>query len=250
MEWTDRGTILGSRRHGETSVILELMTEKRGRHLGHVRGGRSRKMQPVLQPGNDVSVTWRARLDEHLGSYVVEPLKFRAGNILQDRLALSALQMQTELLRLLPEREPNAQLFTALQVCLESLDKPLLLAELLIRLELAVLEALGFGLDLQQCVQSGSNSGLIYVSPKSGRAVGAAAGEPYKDRLLPLPQYLTRQHAATALRDHDSLAQGFALSKFFLQRRVYGPRGLDVSAQREEAVRQILAAVRRSNLMA
>lgn len=246
MEWTDRGTILGTRRHGETSIILELMTEKRGRHLGLVRGGRSRKLQPVLQPGNDVMVSWRARLDEHLGTFTVEPLKSRAADIMQDRLALSSLQMQTELLRLLPEREPNSQLFTALQVCLEHLDDPLLLAELLIRLELAVLEALGFGLDLQQCVQSGSNSGLIYVSPKSGRAVGAAAGEPYKDRLLPLPQYLTMQHAATAERSLEALSQGFALSHFFLQRHVYTPRGLQTSVQREEAVRLILAAVQRS----
>lgn len=246
MEWTDRATILGTRRHGETSVILELMTANRGRHLGLVRGGRSRKLQPVLQPGNDVSVTWRARLDEHLGTFTVEPVKSRMADIMQDRLALSALQMQTELLRLLPEREPNPQLFTAFQVCLEHLDGPLVLAELLIRLELAVLEALGFGLDLQQCVRSGSNSGLIYVSPKSGRAVGAAAGEPYKDRLLPLPQYLTLQHAATAERSHESLSQGFALSQFFLQQRVYGPRGLQNSGQRAEAVRLILAAVQRS----
>lgn len=246
MEWTDRGTVLGVRRHGETSIILELMTEKRGRHLGLVRGGRSRKLQPVLQPGNDVTVTWRARLDEHLGTMTVEPLKSRAADIMQDRLALSALQMQTELLRLLPEREPNTQLFTALQVCLEHLNAPLLLAELLIRLELAVLEELGFGLDLHQCVQSGSNSGLIYVSPKSGRAVGAAAGEPYKDLLLPLPQYLTLQHAATAERSHETLSQGFALSQFFLQRHVYRPRGIQISVQREEAVRLILAAVQRS----
>ncbi|MGJ8532846.1 MAG: DNA repair protein RecO [Alphaproteobacteria bacterium] len=246
MEWTDRGTVLGVRRHGETSIILELMTEKRGRHLGLVRGGRSRKLQPVLQPGNDVTVTWRARLDEHLGTMTVEPLKSRAADIMQDRLALSALQMQTELLRLLPEREPNTQLFTALQVCLEHLNAPSLLAELLIRLELAVLEELGFGLDLHQCVQSGSNSGLIYVSPKSGRAVGAAAGEPYKDLLLPLPQYLTLQHAATAERSHETLSQGFALSQFFLQRHVYRPRGIQISVQREEAVRLILAAVQRS----
>lgn len=246
MEWTDHGTILSIRRHGETSVILELMTEKRGRHLGLVRGGRSRKLQPVLQQGNDVSVSWRARLDEHLGVMTVEPLRSRAADIMQSRLALNAMQMQTELLRLLPEREPNPQLFMALQVCLENLDTPQLLAELLIRLELSVLETLGFGLDLEECVQSGSNSGLIYVSPKSGRAVGAAAGEPYKDRLLALPQFLTHQHAATAERSHEALLQGFALSQFFLQRHVYSPRGVKASAQREEAVRLILAAVLRS----
>ncbi|MEP4803901.1 MAG: DNA repair protein RecO, partial [Hyphomicrobiales bacterium] len=173
MEWTDRGTVLGTRRHGETSIILEVMTEQHGRHLGLVRGGRSRKLQPALQPGNDLSVTWRARLDEHLGVMSIEPNKSRAANIIESRLALSALQMQTELLRLLPEREPNMRLFQALQICLEHLDDPTLLAELLVRLELAILETLGFGLDLSACVRSGSNVGLIYVSPKSGRAVGA-----------------------------------------------------------------------------
>lgn len=246
MEWTDRGTILGTRRHGETSVIVELMTQQRGRHLGLVRGGRSKRFQAALQPGNDVTVMWRARLDEHLGVMTIEPLKSRAAAILQNRMALSALQMQTELLRLLPEREPNPQLFAALQVCLEHLDAPVLLAELLVRLELAVLDTLGFGLDLRACARTGAKAGLIYVSPKSGRAVGSEAGAPYKDRLLPLPSFLTVQHAATAERTPQALAHGFALSHFFLQRHVYQPRGLRASAAREEAVRLILAAAQRS----
>lgn len=242
MEWTDRGTVLGTRRHGETSVILEVMTEQRGRHLGLVRGGRSRKLQPTLQPGNDLSITWRARLDEHLGVMSVEPTKSRAAHIMESRLALSALQMQTELLRLLPEREPNARLFQALQVCLEHLNDPTLLAELLIRLELAVLETLGFGLDLSACVKSGSNAGLIYVSPKSGRAVGADVGEPYKDRLLALPAFLTAQEAVTAERTPKALEEGFLLTHYFLRRHVYEPRGLKSPDLRAEAVRLILAA--------
>lgn len=246
MEWKDRGTVLGARRHGETSVILEVMTEKRGRHLGLVRGGRSRKMQATIQPGNDLEITWRARLDEHLGTMTVEPTRSRAAEIMESRLALSAVQMQSELLRLLPEREPNKQLYTAFQVCLEHLESPTLLAELLIRFELAILEALGFGLDLSACVRSGSNAGLIYVSPKSGRAVGADVGEPYKDRLLALPAFLTAQQAETAQRTADSLAEGFVLTRYFLERHVYQPRALKLPDMRVEAVRLILAAARRS----
>lgn len=247
MEWKDRGTVLGTRRHGETSVILEVMTELRGRHLGLVRGGRSRKLQPALQPGNDLSITWRARLDEHLGVMHVEPIKFRVADIMESRLALSALQMQTELLRLLPEREPNAQLFKALQICLEHLNDPTLLAELLIRLELAVLDTLGFGLDLSACVRSGSNAGLIYVSPKSGRAVGADVGEPYKDRLLALPAFLTAQQVETAERSVKALEDGFLLTHYFLRRHVYEPRGLKSPDLRAEAVRLILAAAEGSS---
>lgn len=247
MEWKDRGTVLGTRRHGETSVILEVMTEKRGRHLGLVRGGRSRKLQPALQPGNDLEITWRARLDEHLGVMTIEPVRSRAAGIMESRLALSALQMQTELLRLLPEREPNKQLFQALQVCLEHFEDPTLLAELLIRLELAILEALGFGLDLTACVRSGSNAGLIYVSPKSGRAVGADVGEPYKDRLLALPAFLTAQQAETAERTSHALEEGFHLTHYFLRRRVYEPRGLKSPDMRAEAVRLILAAAQGSS---
>ncbi|MFK8034965.1 MAG: DNA repair protein RecO [Hyphomicrobiales bacterium] len=246
MEWKDRGTVLGTRRHGETSVILEVMTEKRGRHLGLIRGGRSRKLQPALQPGNDLEITWRARLDEHLGVMTIEPVKLRAAGIMESRLALSALQMQTELLRLLPEREPNTQLFQALQVCLEHFEDPTLLAELLIRLELAILETLGFGLDLTACVRSGSNAGLIYVSPKSGRAVGADVGEPYKDRLLALPAFLTAQQAETAERTSHALAEGFDLTHYFLRRRIYEPRGMKSPDMRAEAVRLILAAAQAS----
>ena len=75
MEWRDEGIILGIRRHGETAAIAEAMTRGHGRHLGLVRGGRSRKLQPVLQPGNRVELVWRARLDEHLGTFNVEPLE-------------------------------------------------------------------------------------------------------------------------------------------------------------------------------
>ncbi|MBL4645873.1 MAG: DNA repair protein RecO [Hyphomicrobiales bacterium] len=246
MEWSDKGTILGLRRHGETSVIVELMTKAHGRHLGLVRGGRSRKLQPILQPGNDLEVVWRARLEEHLGVYTIEPVRSRAADLMQSRLGLSAVQLLGAQLRLLPEREVNGQLFEALQVSLDNLNNPLLLGELLIRMELSLLTQLGFGLDLSCCASSGISTNLIYVSPKSGRAVSAAAGEPYKDRLLPLPDFLTAEHGETASRTAQDLENGFALSRFFMQRHIYVPRAVDEPTTREEAVRLILAAAPRS----
>ncbi len=246
MEWSDKGTIIGLKRHGESSVIVELMTQNHGRHLGLVRGGRSRKLQPIMQPGNDLDIVWRARLEEHLGVYTVEPAQSRVADLMQNRLGLSAVQLLAALLRLLPEREANRQLYDALQVSLENLNNPRLLGELCIRMELALLTQLGFGLDLEQCAATGKSINLVYVSPKTGRAVSADAGEPYKERLLVLPEFLTNEHAETAMREPLDLKNGFELTRFFMQRHIYGPRAVDEPTTRDEVVRLILAAAQRS----
>ena len=115
MEWRDEGVIIGLKRHGETSVILEVMTLGHGRHLGLVRGGRSRRQAPALQPGNSVDLVWRARLDEHLGMYVAEPTTLRAARIIDSAPALHALNTITAHLRLLPERDPHGPLYGALE---------------------------------------------------------------------------------------------------------------------------------------
>lgn len=225
MEWRDDGIILGTRRHGETSVILEAMTRAHGRHLGLVRGGRSRKMQPVLQAGNRVELVWRARLDEHLGFFAVEPVELKAAQLMDSAASIYGLQLMAGHLRLLPERDPHSGLYETLAVVLDHLREPQDAAELVVRFELLVLEELGFGLDLHRCAATGTREDLVYVSPKSGRAVSREAGEPWRDKLLALPEFL--QHGSRRQGDEAAIADAFRLTGFFLTRHIYEPRGMD-----------------------
>jgi DNA repair protein RecO (recombination protein O) len=222
MEWSERGLVLGLKKHGETSVILELMTRAHGRHLGVVRGGRSKTMQPVLQPGNEVEAVWRARLEEHLGLYAVEPAALRTDLLLSSPQGLHGVGLLGALLRLLPERDPHSGLYDRAQVLLAHLTTPLAPA-LFVHFELALLAELGFGLDLDQCAATGTRDNLIYVSPKSARAVCAEAGEPWAAKLLPLPAFLREPPGAAVAR--EAVREGFRLTEFFFQRDVYGPRG-------------------------
>ena len=223
MEWTDEAIILGVRRHGETSAIVELMTAAHGRHLGLVRGGASRRVTPTLQPGNSVRAVWRARLHEHLGNYAIEGTILRADKLMASAAASYGMQTLAALLRLLPERDPHADLYHALDLVVEHLPGPAPAAPLLVRFELQLLRELGFGLDLASCAATGEAGDLVYVSPKSGRAVSRGAGEAWKDQLLALPAFL-RGNGADA--SGDDIAAGFALTGFFLERRVFEPRGL------------------------
>ncbi len=242
MQWTDEAIFLGARRHGETSVIGEVMTRARGRHLGMIRGGRSRTMQPVLQPGNRVEVTWRARLDEHLGEFRVEPVTLRAARLMESATAVYGVQALAALLRLLPEREPHPHLFDALDVILDHLEEPAAAGELFIRFELEVLNDLGFGLDLDQCAATGRRDDLAFVSPKTGRAVCREAGSPWADRMLALPGFLNP--GATKAANGESLAEAFRLTGFFLNRHVYEPRGLEAGAAREGFCQAALKTLR------
>lgn len=242
MEWNDHAIVLGVRRHGETSVVAELMTRERGRHLGLVRGGRSRAMQPVLQPGNVVEVTWRARLEEHLGDFRMEPLRLRAGQLMETATAVYGVQALAALLRLLPEREPHIHLYEAMDIILENLHEPKAAGELFIRFELAVLNNLGFGLDLTRCVATGGQDDLAFVSPKSGRAVCRTAGMPYADKMLILPDFLRRDLPASA--NAASLTQAFKLTGYFLERHVYEPRGISDFAARDGFCQAALKALR------
>jgi len=223
MEWQDEGIVIGVRRLGERDVILEAMTREHGRHLGVVWGGRSRRMQPALQAGNGCDLVWRARIDEQLGQYAVEPTKLRAASMMGSAAALYAVATLGALLRLLPERDPHPALYETLAIVLDAMDQPPLAAPLLVRFELALLGELGFGLDLSECAATGSNDDLIYVSPKSGRAVSSSAGEPYKERLLALPAFV--KALDTGYPDADALADGLALTGYFLERHLFGPRG-------------------------
>jgi DNA repair protein RecO (recombination protein O) len=225
MEWRDEGIILGTRRHGETSAILEVMTGAHGRHLGLVRGGRGRRMQPLLQPGNRVELHWRARLDEHLGLYQVEPLELNAARLFDSAVAVFGLQTLAAHLRLLPERDPHRTLYETLGLVIGHLDDPVSAAELLIRFELLVLDELGFGLDLSQCAATGSRDDLAYVSPKTGRAISRSAGSPWQDRLLALPAFLRR--GAGRRGSPAEIEAAFRLTGFFFGRHVYEARGIE-----------------------
>jgi DNA repair protein RecO (recombination protein O) len=230
MEWRDEGIIIGVRRHGETSSIVEAMTRGHGRHLGLVRGGRSSRLRPALQPGNTLGLVWRARLDEHLGVYAVEPLALRAGRLIGSALGLAGLGWLGALARLLPEREPHETLYEALTLIADWLDDAAVAPALVARLEAQVLAECGFALDLESCAATGAREDLIYVSPKSGRAVSAAAGAEWRDRLLPLPAFLRGGDARTP--ELADIADAFRLTGYFLDRDLFAPRGLPLPDSR------------------
>ena len=224
MEWTDEGIVLGVRRHGESSAIVELLTREHGRHLGLVRGGAGSRMRPLLQPGNSVRAVWRARLDEHLGTYAIEGLRLRAAALLASSHGVYGVTHLASLARLLPERDPHEEILVQLEHALDDFDDIGGAAVHLIHFELAMLAELGFGLALENCAVTGEATDLIYVSPKSGGAVSRTAGEPWRDRLLRLPPFLRHGEAAGELTDQD-LQDGFRLTGLFLLRNVLEPRG-------------------------
>lgn len=218
MQWSDEAIILSARPYGETSAVVELFTRTHGRHLGLVQGGRSRRLRPVLQAGNEIEATWKARLSEQLGQLTVEPSKSHAAGVLDRPLALMGLSSLAAMLRLLPERDPHPALYEVTLFVLTYLDEDEVWPALYARWELALLADLGFALDLSKCAQTGATDDLTYVSPRSGRAVSAEAGRPYHDKLLGLPPFL-RGTGDTKLGPGD-LAAALALTGHFLAARV------------------------------
>jgi len=241
MEWRDDGIVLGVKRHGETSAIVELLTRAHGRHLGLVRGGRSTRFQSLLQPGNSLHLVWRARLDEHLGAYAVEPLSLRAGRLLASALALHGLSYLGALVRLLPERDPHESLHEALTLIADHLDAADVAPALIARFEARILAECGFGLDLETCAASGAREELIYVSPKSGRAVSAAAGAPWRDKLLPLPAFLRVDE--DFVPPAEDVAAAFRMTGYFLERDLFAPRGLPMPDSRRAFLAEARKAV-------
>ena len=213
MDWRDQGLLLSTRTHGETSAIIEVLTAAHGRHAGVVRGGASRKMAATLQPGTGLALEWRARLDDHIGTFTVEPLRSRA-HLLSDRLALAGLMSVCALLQVaLPEREPHPVLWPVTLALVDALGEADW-TQTYLRWELTLLDELGFGLDLSSCAVTGATEGLAYVSPKTGRAVTKAAAGEWADRLLPLPAGLT----GAAVLSPGDVVQGLQLTGFFLDR--------------------------------
>lgn len=235
MEWHEPGIIIGTRKHGETSVIVEIFSAEHGRHMGLVRGGRGRRMRSVLQPGNRVLATWRARLSDHLGYFLIEPDQLDAALYMADPLRLAALNTINELVRLLPERDAHDHLHAAYVHILDYIRSDEDWADEFVRWQLLLLQELGFGLDLTCCAATGEVENLVYVSPKSGRAVGAGAGEPYKDKLLPLPKFLV--HDQPDNPEWSDVKDGLRLAGYFLTRHVYEPRGIEPPESAERMTR-------------
>jgi DNA repair protein RecO (recombination protein O) len=233
MEWSDDAVVLAVRRHGESAAILEALTRQHGRHLGLVHGGASRKLKATLQPGNSVHVHWRARLNEHLGNYAPELTQSRASALLDSREALAGLNAFTAICTAaLPERETHVSVHDAAAILLDAIQHDGLAhwGPLYVRWEAGLLDELGFGLDLSRCAATGSTEDLIYVSPRSGRAVSAEAGAPYRDRLLALPPFLLGSQNATP-NAADVLA-GLRLTAHFLLERVLAPHGKELPRAR------------------
>jgi len=242
MDWRDEGILITARRHGESSAIIEVFTAGHGRHAGVVRGGAGRRMTPVLQPGALLAVEWSARLEEHIGAFRVDPVSTRAAVLMGDRAALAALGAMTALIAAtMPERDSHPDLYARSRDLLAALgstpDWPARYAAW----ELALLAELGFGLDLATCAATGAREDLVWVSPKSGRAVSRTAGAPWAERLLALPAFLRAGWEVPPPR--AEIAAALALTGYFLEARIAPglPREA-LPAARARAVEALLRA--------
>ena len=232
MDWTDEGIVLSASKHGEAAAIVSLMTRTHGRHAGLVRGGAGRRARGLLQPGNEVAATWRARLAEHLGTFTCELARAQAASVLDDPIRLAGLTAACALTDVaLPERESHAEIFAGLKHLLQCIEEADRWPADYVRWEIDLLRELGFGLDLRHCAVTGVSAGLAYVSPSSGRAVTAEAAGPYRDRLLKLPGFVLGDNEAWDGAADDIVA-GLALAGHFLERHVLAPQNAALPAAR------------------
>lgn len=238
MDFTSEALVLQARKHGETSAILECFTQEKGRHNGLVRGGVGRRMRPLLQPGNIVEVEWRGRLEEHLGYYTVEIVDALAGLFMENRLSLSAINAIAALLReMLPEKQPLPAFYDVTRIVLDQLQNPDIWPALYVRWESALLQSLGYGLDLSACAATGVSDDLTHVSPRSGRAVSREAAEPYLDKLFRLPPFMRGEPVATP----EDIGDGLKLTGHFLETRVQWERNRTLPDARRVMVDRLLA---------
>src|SRR5689334_23105452 len=233
MEWSDDAIVLSSRAHGETGAILELLTRDHGRHNGLVRGGASRRVKPILQPGNSVHVQWRARLEEHLGSFTCELARARAGELMDSRDGLAGLNAFTAMtVAAMPEREAHAAVFRGGEILLDAMmsEDAAHWLPLFVRWEVGLLDELGFGLDFSECAATGVKYDLAYISPRTGRAVSRDGAGIYASRLFELPKFLLDGGASAP--SAQEVVAGLALTGYFLLERVLEPHGKDVPPAR------------------
>ncbi len=222
MEFTEEAFVLSARAHGDTGAVVDLLTEDHGRRAAYVAGGASRKMKPFLQAGARVVADYRARTSDHLGSARLEPIGEGPSALFDDPLALNGLAAAAAVAQgALPEREPHPGVFLAFEALMAAFALPEVWPAIFVRFEMGLLEDLGFGLDLSRCAATGTVDDLIYVSPRTGRAVSREAGAPYADKMLTLPPFLLGAQAG--LMDGDIRA-GFDLTGHFLEQFVFHPQ--------------------------
>ena len=221
MEFEDDAYVLSARAHGETGAIVELLTARHGKYAAHVAGGASRRMKPFLQAGARTIVHYRARVSDQLGSAQLEPVGEGPSALFDDRMALAGLSAAAAVAAAaLPEREPHPGVFLAFEALTAALMLPEIWPAVFVRFEAGLLQELGFGMDLSKCAATGEVDDLIYVSPRTGRAVSRKAGEPYKDRLLALPPFMLSAQTGLAAGD---VKAGLDLTAHFLELFVFGP---------------------------
>jgi len=236
MDWTDHAIVLNSRLHGETGLVVNLLTAAHGRHAGFVPGGVSRKARPIWQSGNVVEVEWRARVAEQLGNYRGELREPHAAKAMDSAAELAGLSAACAIVdEALPEREPHPAMYEGFHAFLLSLGHEGWPA-IYVRLELGLLQELGFGLDLEKCAATGVTDDLAFVSPKTGRAVSRAAAEPYKGKLLALPAFLSTGGLPA---DQEELRQGLDLTGFFLERHVFWPHNKPLPPARARFIESV-----------
>jgi len=223
MQWKDKAIIISCRKYGETSLIINVLTSEHGLHAGLVRG--IKRNSAACQPGNMIEAVWKARLEDHLGSFTLEATKFVFASIINDGLKLSALESACALVKdSLPEREPHPEIYSAFRGFIEEIGKEGTWLQSYIKLELELLFRLGFGLDLEQCAASGTKDFLFYVSPRTGRAVSQQEGTPYHKKLLKLPSFLRPREDSSykeTVDDIREIVDGTLLTRYFLEKHIF-----------------------------
>lgn len=239
MDFTEEAFVLSARSHGDTGVIVDLLTETHGRRAAYVAGGASRKVKPFLQPGARVVVDYRARTAEQLGAARLEPVGEGPSALFDEPLALAGLAAAAAVVQgALPEREPHPGVFLAFEALVSALALAQVWPAVFVRFEAGLLEDLGFGMDLSHCAATGTLDDLIYVSPRTGRAVSREAGAPYADKLLTLPPFMLGAQAGLGAGD---IRAGFALTGHFLEQFVFHPQDRPLPPARDRLVEKLSA---------
>lgn len=229
------------RAHGEHGAIVRLMTPDQGLVAAYVRGARGRRMRPVLIPGNVVDAQLSARTEAQLPQATIELVHSR-GPLLAEPLPAAAIEWATVLTATaLPEGQPYPMLYEALEALIDAIEAAPSASGWgsgMVRYELLLLAALGFGLDLDRCAVTGTNDGLVAVSPRSGRAISAAEAEPYASKLLPLPAFVREGGRAS----WSEIVDGLSLTGHFLLRDIIPERSRTVADARLRLVERLRRA--------